>query len=87
MSNVDSRLICQRPIWMVLKSPQLIISFKLITFFEYALKSVDRPKPTAVFHINMSRQKYYLATSVLADSYGPPVETYLSKCQGWSNRV
>ena len=25
--------------------------------FEYALKSVDPPKPTAVFYINRSRQK------------------------------
>ena len=30
--------------------------------FEYALKTADRSKPTAVFHINRSKQKYSLAT-------------------------
>ena len=66
-----------KPDGMVLKSPQLIISNKLITEnVEYALKSADRPKPTAVFHINRSRQKYSLATSVLGDSYGQPTETH-----------
>ena len=63
---------------MVLKSPHLAISLKLITEnFEFALKSADRPKPTAVhvFPINQSTQKYYFATSALGDSYGPPAET------------
>ena len=45
-------------------------------YFEYAFEIADRPKPTAVFHINTSRQKYYLTTSVLGDSYGPPAETH-----------
>ena len=63
---------------MVLKSPQLTFYLKLIAeIFEYVLKSADRPKPTAVFHINWSRQKYSLATSVLWDSYGPPAETHV----------
>ena len=43
--------------------------------FEYALKIADQQKPTAVFHINRSRKKYSLATSVLVDSYDPPAET------------
>ena len=62
---------------MVLNSPQLTISIKLIAeTFEYALKSADRPKPTAVFHIDRSRQKYSLATNVLGDSYAPQAETH-----------
>ena len=61
----------------MLKSPQLTISIKLITeHFEYGLKSADRPKPTAVFHINRSRQKDSLTTSIPGDSYGPPAETH-----------
>ena len=43
---------------------------------EYALLRAYRPKPTAVFYINRSRQKYYLATSVFGDSYCPPAETH-----------
>ena len=35
--------------------------------FKYALKRADRPKPTVAFHINRSRQKWSLATSVLGD--------------------
>ena len=35
------------------------------TKFEYALKCADQRKPTAVFHINRSRQKFALETSVL----------------------
>ena len=32
-------------------------TLQLITYnFEYAVKSTDRPKPTAVFHIDRSRQ-------------------------------
>ena len=44
--------------------------------FAYALKNADRSKPSAVFHINRSQEKYYLATSVLGDSYGLPAETH-----------
>ena len=52
---------------MGLKIPQLTIPLKLMAEnFEYAIYSADRPKPTAVFDINRSRQKYSLATSVLA---------------------
>ena len=63
---------------VVLNSPQLTISLKLITAnFEYALKSAEQPKPTAVFHIDRSiGKKNSLATSVLWDSYGPPAETH-----------
>ena len=69
---------------MVLKSPQLTISNKLITYnFEYALKSADRPKLTAVYHINRSRQKFSLATSVLGDSYGPTADTHAK----WKNKL
>ena len=35
----------------------------------------NRPKPTTVFHVNRSWHKYYLATSALGDSYGPPAVT------------
>ena len=64
---------CQKPSEMVLTSPQLTISINLVTEnFEYSLKSADRFKPTAVFHINRSRQKFSLTTSVLVNSYGPP---------------
>ena len=59
-----------KPSGMVLKSPQLVISIKLITEnYNNAPKSADRPKSTTVFHINRSRQTYHLATSVLVDSY------------------
>ena len=48
---------------MVLKSPQLTISITLITqHFQYALKSVERPKPIAAYQVNRSRQKFSLAT-------------------------
>ena len=46
-------------------------SFKVIIAenIEYArFKSADRPKPTALFRINRSRQKYSLATCVLGDT-------------------
>ena len=56
---------------------ELTISIKLITAnFEYALKSADRPKPTAVIHIHRSRQKFSLTTSVFGNSHGPPAETH-----------
>ena len=56
---------------MALKSPHLTISIKLkAEHFQNALKIADRPKPTTIFHINLSRQKYSLATSFLGDSYG-----------------
>ena len=39
--------------WMVLNSPKLTISIKLITgHFEYALKSAE---PSEIFHIHRSR--------------------------------
>ena len=45
---------------MVLNSPQLTITIKLITAnFEYALKSADQPKPTAVFYIIDSTEVRY----------------------------
>ena len=46
----------------------------IIKKFEYALKSAGRAMSSVVFHINRSGQKYYLATNVLGDSYGPPAE-------------
>ena len=51
--------ICQTPSEMMLKSPVLIISMKLIiTNFEYALKSVNRPNPTTILHTNRSQHKH-----------------------------
>ena len=47
---------------------------ELLENFEYALKSADRPMPTAVFHINRSRQKY---------SYGLPAGTHTK----WENKL
>ena len=68
---------------MVLKSPQLTMHIQFITeYFEYALKSADRSKPTTVFHINRSIQTYYLATSVLGDLHGPPADTYQVETRG-----
>ena len=52
------------------------ISIQMIAgHFEYTFKSVHRPEPIAVFHINRSRQTYSLATSVIEDSNNPPTET------------
>ena len=67
LPNVNSiSQYAKKPSGMVLKTQQLIISIQLITeMFESALKSAHRPKPTAVFHIKRSRNKYSLATSVL----------------------
>ena len=42
--------------WDGAEDPRFIISMELITEnFEYALKSANRPKPTALFHNNRSR--------------------------------
>ena len=54
----------------------IINNFYKTKHFEYDLKRADRPKPTAAFHINRSRQICSLATSVIGDSYGPPAETH-----------
>ena len=63
--------------WGCTVEPTITNFFKLITAnCEYALKSVDRLRPTAVFNINRSRQKYTLVTSVLGDSYGQPAEIH-----------
>ena len=35
---------------------------------------IDQSRPQ--FHINRSKKKYYLATCVLRDSYGPPTEKH-----------
>ena len=68
--------------WDGAEDPKLITSIKWITEnVEYALLSADRPKPTAVFHINRSSQKYSSATSILGDTYGPPAETHAE----WNN--
>ena len=59
--------------WDGTEEPTINNFYKLITGnFEYALKIAYRPKPSAVFHINRSRQKYSMATSVLGDSNRPP---------------
>ena len=65
----------QKTKWDGAEKPTNTITYKIdYRNFEYAFKRMDRPKPTTVFHINRISQKYYLATSVIEDSYGPPTE-------------
>ena len=51
----------------------------------YVLKSADRPKPAAVFLFNQRRHAYYLVTSALVYSYGPPADTH-ADCK-WKNKL
>ena len=71
--------------WDGAEEPTINNIFKIEAriFLIMLLKSADWPRPTAVFHVNRSRQKYSLATSVLGDSNGPPAGTQ-SK---WKNKL